>query len=113
MTKTAKTTETGLLELDITERDWERCVASLRRKLRMAILDCEQTGDVGLISRLAADLRAMDFISPSRPLPAPETPPPLPADVKEKREAAEDPVKMRAYNAKIARKEAVDAARGD
>lgn len=108
------------VQLDCTPAEWDRCHRDLHRKLKLALTTCHETGDVGVISKLVADIRALDLIEATRVPPAPAPVPVLSpeqqrlaAERKEQQDAADDPVKMQAYNAKIARKEAIDAARAE
>jgi hypothetical protein len=105
---------------DVTPEVWDRCRRDLHVKLARVITHGHETGDVGRISQLVADIRAMDLIEPTRRPPAPEPERVLSpeeqriaAEQREQQEAAADPVKMRAYADKIARREAIEAERED
>lgn len=105
------------LLIEITPEVYQRAIASLRLKLARAIVNCPEDGDHGIIAKITSDLRAMDMIEPVKAAKAPEPPKPLSpeearkkAEEDERKEAAADPVKMQAYNRKVAKREAAAAA---
>jgi hypothetical protein len=113
------------VQCDVTPETWERCRRDLHRKLAQAITHAPDTGDAGRISKLVADIRALDLIEPTRatvpqsagktlpdgtPVTTPEHQRQL-AEIEERRAAASSDTAMQAFNAKVARKEAVAAAR--
>lgn len=106
------------VQLDVTPAQWDRCHKDLHRKLKMAMIEGPNTGDVGSISKLVADIRAMELVEPTSVPAAPEpekvlTPEEqrIADEVRERQDAAADPVKMQEFNRKVAKKEAIDAAR--
>ncbi len=101
------------LHVKVTEQQLARAKTALESRLVMHIANAADMGDVGLISKTVADLRALDLVEPCRPAVAPGTVRPVSAAVAEQRAAADDVVKMQAYAAKVARREAVEAERAE
>jgi hypothetical protein len=123
-TAKTKTVETApkaprpLVSIDVTQNTWDRCHRDLHKKLAHAITECPNGGEVGIISKLVADLRALELIEPARPIPAPAPERKLSPEEarlsairKEQAEAAADPVKMQAFNRKVAEREKIEAAK--
>jgi hypothetical protein len=99
------------VQCDVTPETWERCRRDLHVKLARAIQASPELGDVGIISKIVADIRALDLVEPIR-VPAPVEPvKPDAPDVAERKAAASDPALMQAFNEKVARKESLDAAK--
>lgn len=102
-----------LLQVAVTDAQLDRCRRSLYQKLARAIVNGPDDGDVGIISKAFADLRALDLIEPVRPREPEEHPEVDPPDIAERKAAASDDAAMQMYNQKIAAKEAIDAARAE
>jgi hypothetical protein len=102
------------IPLDITTDAWARALDDLRGRLVRAITNARDGSvEAGRISRLVADIRALDLVEPMR-VPAPVEPvQPDPPDVAERKAAASDRAAMQVLNAKVARKESIDAARAE
>jgi len=98
------------LAVDVLASEVERARVFLHRRLRMAICEAPHAAEVGLISGIMSDLRALDDIHPDRAesikAPAPAESPQVAAQ----KAAASNDVLMRAQNAAVARKEANQAA---
>jgi hypothetical protein len=105
----------------VSAEDIERCEKALTAKLGRAIINCQHDGELGHISQLVADLRALDMVAPGKVPVAPPAPPKemtseerrIALETKERQDAASDPVKMQAYNAKVARRESMEAGRAE
>jgi len=101
------------VQVEVTEAQIARCRRSLLQKLARAIVNNPEEGDVGVISKCVADLRAIDLIEPLRAPVVEESAEPDSPDVVERKAAAENDAAMQAYNAKVARKESIDADRAE
>jgi hypothetical protein len=97
----------------VTAAQLERCRRALDQKLARAIVNCPDDGDVGIISKAVADLRALDLIEPQRPNVPVDPAKPDDPDTAERKAAASDDAAMQRYNAKVARKESIDAERAE
>lgn len=111
------------VQCDVTPATWERCRKDLHVKLVRAVTNSHESGDTGRISQIVADIRALDLVEPVKgdalkstgqtlpdgtPVTTPEHRRQL-AEIEERKAAASDPEKMRAFNAKITAKETIFA----
>jgi hypothetical protein len=101
------------LAVDVLASEVERARVFLHRRLRMAICEAPHAAEVGLISGIMSDLRALDDIRPDRAEPIKAPAPAESPQVAAQKAAASNDVLMRAQNAAVARKEANQAARED
>jgi hypothetical protein len=101
------------IQLDIEPGVWERCHKDLLRKLQQVVQTGHESGDVGIISQIVADLKALDLIEPTRVPRAPEPAPVDPPEIAARKAAASDDAKMQAFSDHVRRKESIDAERSE
>lgn len=74
--------------VEVTEREVEAARAEIRIRLRQAILNFKHNGEIGRIHSLLSDLRALDYVEPTK-VELPKEPSKLPMTPEEKRKADE------------------------
>ena len=110
--KTAKPAATpparGGTLVDVTPQEVAGARDAIRARLRQAVINFKHSGEIGRISGLMSDLRALDFIDPAKGELPQEDQTPVDAKTAELHKAASDDAAMQELNRKVVKRERLE-----
>jgi hypothetical protein len=109
--QTAKPVPAGT-RVDVTASEVEVCADAIRARLRQAIINFKHSGEIGRISGLMSDLRALDYVDPTKGDAKPAvSAPAVDARTAARQAAASDDALMQKQNVEMNRKERAEASK--